>query len=75
MKIFKLFSFFILANFICETAVSQINHVEPLNWWVGMKNPNLQLLINGSNVGETTPVISYPGVMIKKIIKKAHEKS
>lgn len=58
-----------LANLICTTAVTQINHVEPLNWWVGMKNPNLQLLINGNNIGETTPVINYPGVTIKKVSK------
>ena len=48
---------------------AQINHVEPLNWWVGMKNPVVQLLINGNDVGETTPMINYPGVTIKKISK------
>jgi len=43
--------------------------IEPLNWWVGMKNPNLQLLINGKNIAETTPSINYAGVSIKKINK------
>jgi neopullulanase len=69
MKLIKLYSFFILANFICANAIGQINHVEPLNWFVGMKNPNLQLLINGNNIGETTPQINYPGVTIKKVNK------
>jgi len=46
---------------------AQISHVEPLNWWVGMKNPEVQLLINGSKVGETSPSIAYPGVSIKKV--------
>ncbi len=69
MKMIKLFSCLMLANLICTTAVTQINHVEPLNWWVGMKNPNLQLLINGNNISETTPVINYPGVTIKKVSK------
>ena len=32
-----------------------------------MKNPNLQLLINGNNIGETTPFINYAGVTIKKV--------
>ena len=49
--------------------IAQINHIEPLNWWIGMKNPSVQLLINGNNVGETTPQINYPGVSIKKINK------
>jgi glycosidase len=69
MKIIKLFSLFILANFVCANAIAQINHVEPLNWFVGMKNPNLQLLINGTDVGETTVSINYPGVSIKKVNK------
>ena len=46
---------------------AQIYHVEPPNWWAGMKNQNLQLLVNGKNVGETTPIISYPGIVIQKI--------
>jgi hypothetical protein len=46
--------------------LAQINHVEPLNWWVGMKNQNIQLLVNGNAVGETTPEINYSGVTIKK---------
>ncbi len=64
-KITLLFTFFICT----KNVLAQINHVEPLNWWVGMKNPNLQLLINGNNIGETTPVINYSGVTIKKINK------
>ncbi|MFZ4544554.1 MAG: glycoside hydrolase family 13 protein [Saprospiraceae bacterium] len=48
---------------------AQIQHVEPLNWWVGMKNPIVQLLVNGKDVGETTPFIKYPGVSIVKATK------
>lgn len=48
---------------------SQIHHIEPLNWWVGMKNPNLQLLINGNDISFLVPKINYPGVVIKKITK------
>ena len=48
---------------------AQIKHVEPLNWWIGMKNQNLQLLINGDDVQETMPFINYPGVLIKKVTK------
>ena len=47
--------------------IAQIQHVEPLNWFIGMKNKNLQLLVNGTDVGELIPVIHYPGVIIKKI--------
>jgi neopullulanase len=53
--------------FLQIPAWSQIQHVEPLNWWVGMKNPNVQLMIHGSEVGLSTPSINYPGVSIKKV--------
>jgi hypothetical protein len=45
----------------------QVQHAEPLNWWVGMKDNNLQLMINGEGVGETDPVIHYKGVSIIKV--------
>jgi neopullulanase len=69
MKLLKLFFFIVLVNFICASLFAQVNHVEPLNWFVGMRNPNLQLLINGNNIGETTPHLNYPGVTIKKVNK------
>jgi len=50
-----------------STVSAQIYHVEPPNWWTGMKDQNLQLLIHGNAVSETTPVINYPGVMIQKV--------
>lgn len=48
---------------------AQIQHIEPLNWWVGLKNPNLQLLVNGENVAELSPKINYQGVSLKKVTK------
>ena len=49
--------------------LAQIQHVEPLNWWVSMKDPALQLLVNANDVGNATPVINYPGVTIKNVSK------
>ncbi len=57
---------FCLISFI---ASSQIRHVEPLNWWIGMKNTSLQLMINGNDIGLTTVSINYPGVTVKKVSK------
>jgi glycosidase len=52
---------------ICNVLSAQIYHVEPPNWWTGMKNQNLQLLVHGNAVNETTPVINYPGVVIQNV--------
>lgn len=42
----------------------RIEHVEPLNWWVGMKRADLQLMVHGDKIGETAPSLAYPGVRI-----------
>lgn len=43
--------------------------LEPPNWWIGMNNPNLQLMVYAPNIGETTPECSYAGVSIEKVTK------
>lgn len=46
-----------------------IKHLEPLNWWVGMQHPVLQLLVNGDNISALTPEINYPGVTLMGVEK------
>ncbi|MCK4664086.1 MAG: glycoside hydrolase family 13 protein [Bacteroidales bacterium] len=46
-----------------------IKKVEPMFWWTGMKNPNLQLLIYGENIGTAEVSINYDGVSLKKVNK------
>ncbi len=47
----------------------EINRIEPSNWWIGFKNPELQLLVKHPNISGASPKISYPGVSIKKVHK------
>jgi len=44
-----------------------VKRVEPLSWWVGMKNPNLQLLVYGDRIGGADVKTSYKGVSIAKV--------
>ena len=44
-----------------------IKRVDPTNWWVGMKNPSLQLLVYGDNIKGCTVSIDYAGVTIEKV--------
>ncbi len=67
MNSIKHFFFGIALMLTTATLSAQIYHVEPPNWWAGMKNQNLQLLVHGNGVGETTPQLSYPGIVIQKI--------
>ena len=39
--------------------------IDPTFWWVGMKNPKLQLLIHAPGIGNTLAIMTpYPGVTI-----------
>ncbi len=48
---------------------SSLDRVEPLNWWVGMKDPNLQLLVYGDKIAERNVQLNYPGVILEKVCK------
>lgn len=52
---------------------SQIERVEPPNWWVGFKNTELQLLVKGKRLADYTPQITYEGVRIEKVHKANSE--
>jgi neopullulanase len=41
--------------------------IEPAEWWIGMKEPNLQLLVHGSNITKAKVKLNYPGVVLGKI--------
>jgi len=46
------------------------DRVEPANWWVGMKNSELQVLFySHDNVSSYQASLNYPGVSIKEKIK------
>ncbi|WP_461637198.1 glycoside hydrolase family 13 protein [Labilibaculum euxinus] len=47
----------------------KIERVEPMFWWVDMKNPNLQLLVHGENISKYDVSMNYPGVTIERMIK------
>lgn len=50
-----------------------INRVEPLNWWVGMKNQNLQLMIYGKNIGGADVKVNYAGVKLVKVNRVSNQ--
>ena len=64
-------SFFILFLFVgLKGWAVDMYGVYPSHWWVGMKNPKLQLILHGENVGLFNKVaINYPGVKVDKVSK------
>jgi len=69
MKLFKVIILLLCLSVQSLFAQSKIEKVEPPNWWVDMKNPNLQLLVYGENIGELSPTIDYAGVNLAQVRK------
>ncbi len=58
--------------FIASSALAQIpalERIEPANWWVGMKNNKLQLIVHGNQIATRNVTINYPGVTLLKANK------
>lgn len=65
----KIITLICLSAFGCCCCFSQgIVKVYPTNWWVGMKNPDVQLMVHGAAVGKAPTVqVSYPGVQVLRV--------
>lgn len=59
--------YFLLIFLFGFQAWAQLDRVEPPNWWVGLNNPELQLLVKGEDIGQATPRIKYPGVRLEAV--------
>ena len=46
---------------------SPVQRIEPLNWWTGMANPRVQLMLYGEGLSEYQLTLDYPGVSILNI--------
>ena len=47
----------------------KVSRIEPTNWYVGMKDPTLQLMVYGENIRETDVTTDYPGVRIDSVAR------
>lgn len=63
---------FILTVFLCSLhsyAAIQVSKVDPPCWYVGMKNPELQLMVYGEGIGDASVSVNYPGVTLSSTVK------
>ena len=42
--------------------------VDPPNWWVGMAERQVELMMHGGNIGNSQVRIDYPGVSVKDVV-------
>jgi len=49
--------------------IPALERVEPMFWWVGMHNPDLQLIVHGDHIGDRKVELKYPGVKLVAVHK------
>src|SRR6185312_5571915 len=49
--------------------IPALERVEPMFWWVGMHNPNLQLIVHGDHISSRNVELNYPGVKLETVHK------
>lgn len=54
---------------LTANATTKISRVEPTDWYVGMKDPTLQLMIYGKDVRNADVKVDYPGVKIDSLVR------
>ena len=52
-----------------SAATVTVDRIEPANWFAGMKNPTLQLMVYGKDISAADVTTDYPGVTIDNIVR------
>jgi len=70
MRKFLLFTAGCLVLALAASAqIPALERVEPMFWWVGMHNPNLQLIVHGDHISSRNVELNYPGVQLHAVHK------
>ena len=62
----------LMANVVTMSAARKtvIDRIEPTDWYVGMKNPTVQLMVYGKGIRDVQSVTTdYPGVVIDSLVR------
>ncbi len=62
---------FVAINLTAMAATKNvIQRIDPTDWYVGMKNPSLQLMVYGKGIGTLREVTTdYPGVTVDSVVR------
>lgn len=59
--------FFVFLSTTLLAQIPDLERIEPAFWWVGMKNPKLQLIVHGQNIASRNVKLNYPGLKLLKV--------
>ena len=64
-------SLLLISSAISMNAAVNVNRIEPTDWYVGMKDASLQLMVYGKDIKNADVTVDYPGVKVDSIAKSA----
>ena len=56
-------------NVMAQKTKIELKKIEPMNWWVDMVKPDLQLLVYGPNISACDVRINHAGISLKQVVK------
>lgn len=59
----------LLGTTLTMSAANKIDRIEPTNWFVGMKNPQVQLMVYGKDIRSANVSTDYPGIKIDSLVR------
>ena len=65
----KILTALLLGGALAMNAAQKIDRIEPTNWFVGMKNPSVQLMVYGKDIRSAEVSTDYPGVKIDSLVR------
>ena len=66
----KLILFISTVAFSISAFALNVDRVEPMFWWVGMKNPTVQLMVHGTEIASAEISLNYPGVTLQSVSRQ-----
>ena len=54
---------------IPKAPIFKVDRIEPTNWFVGMKNPSVQLMVYGAGIRDAQVSTDYAGVKIDSVVR------
>ena len=65
----QLLTLILLAQAFLMSAQVKIDRIDPTDWYAGMKDPSLQLMVYGQNIGAADVSTDYPGVRLDSLVR------
>lgn len=58
-----------MGSAISMNAAVNVSRIEPTDWYVGMKDASLQLMVYGKDIKNADVTVDYPGVKVDSIAR------